>query len=441
MIYTFPKGGIHPPDTKFAATTPIETAPVPDIVYVPISQHLGVPANPIVKRGDAVKVGTQIAEKTGFISTFIHSPVSGTVQKLDKMMCASGFYQDVIVIKTEGDEWEEHIDTSEQLLSDIALSSEEIPARVLECGVVGLGGATFPSNVKFMVPDGKKAEEIIINAAECEPYLTADHRLILEKAEEIFVGIEIIKKAVGVEKAYIGVEKNKPDAIELCRRVAEKYPQTTVVPLEVKYPQGGEKQLIKAITGKEVPPGALPIEVGSIVNNVGTVYAVYEAVQKHKPLIERIVTITGKALATHANYKVRVGTPIEFLIDAVGGIPDNTEKVIAGGPMMGKTIASLNAPVVKGTSGILLMSSNESHRQESENCIRCGKCVTACCVGLEPYILMNFAERDMVDELQEYNVMQCVECGSCSYSCPAHRPLLDYIRLGKYSVREHTKKK
>ncbi len=441
MIYTFPKGGIHPPDTKLAAAESISRLAVPDIVYVPVSQHLGVPAKPIVARGDVVKVGTKIAEASGFVSAFIHAPVSGTVQKIDKMMCASGFYQDVIVIKTDGDDWEESIDRTRELLPDISLSAEEIRSKVLENGIVGMGGATFPSHVKFMIPDGKKAEELIINGVECEPYLSSDHRLMIEKAEEIFVGIEIIKKAIGVSVAYVGIEKNKPDVIELFSTLAKKYTSITIIPLEVKYPQGGEKQLIKAVTGKEVPAGGLPIEAGSIVHNVGTVFAVYEAVQKNKPLIERVVTVTGKEVSRQSNFLVRIGMPIQQLIDAAGGVPENTGKVIAGGPMMGKTITSLNAPVTKGTSGILLMPTAESKREEMKNCIRCGKCVSVCCAGVEPYLLMNLAERDMVDELQDNSVMQCVECGSCSFSCPAHRPLLDYIRLGKNIVREHIQKK
>ncbi|MDA3882027.1 MAG: electron transport complex subunit RsxC [Bacteroidales bacterium] len=441
MVYTFPKGGIHPPDTKLAAAESITTLAVPDMVYMPVSQHLGVPAKPIVARGDEVKVGAKIAEASGFVSAFIHAPVSGTVQKIDKMMCASGFYQDVIVIKTNGDVWEETINRTDEVISDISLSAEEIRTKVLENGIVGMGGATFPSHVKFIVPDGKKAEELIINGVECEPYLSSDHRLMLEKAEEIFVGIEIIKKAIGVPVAYVGIEKNKPDAIELFSTIAEKHPTITVIPLEVKYPQGGEKQLIKAVTGKEVPIGGLPIDAGSIVHNVGTVFAVYEAVQKNKPLIERVITVTGKQVLQQSNFLVRIGTPVQQLIDAAGGVPEDTGKVIAGGPMMGKTITSLNAPVTKGTSGILMMPSTESKREEMANCIRCGKCISVCCVGVEPYLLMSLAEHEMVDELQEHAVMQCIECGSCSFSCPAHRPLLDYIRLGKNIVREHTKKK
>ncbi|HPY83294.1 MAG TPA: electron transport complex subunit RsxC, partial [Bacteroidales bacterium] len=417
MVHTFPKGGIHPPENKFAASQPIEVLSVPDIVYIPISQHLGVPAKPIVKRGDAVKIGTPIAEAAGFVSTFIHSSVAGVVDKIDKITCASGFPQDVIVIKTSEDVWEDSIDTSPDFVKEITFNSEEIRARVLQSGIVGMGGATFPSHIKYQVPEGKQATALIINGVECEPYLTADHRLMLEKAREICVGIEIIKTAISVSHAYIGIENNKPDAIELFGTVVKEFQGISVVPLRVKYPQGGEKQLIKAVTGKEVPAGGLPIDVGAIVNNVGTVYAVYEAVQKNKPLYERIVTVTGKHISEHKNFLVRIGTPIQYLIDAAGGMPEDTEKIISGGPMMGKAIPSPQAPVTKGTSGILLVPSLESQRQNMESCIRCGKCVSACCVGLEPYIIMTFAERGLVDELLDYQVMQCIECGSCSYVC------------------------
>jgi len=284
------------------------------------------------------------------------------------------------------------------------------------------------------IPRGKKAEYLIINGVECEPYLTSDHALMLEKGEEIMVGIQILKKALNVDKAVIGIENNKTDAIRNLKMLAQKYPGITVSVLEVKYPQGGEKQLIKAILNREVPSGGLPVDVGVVAFNVGTAFAVYEAVQKNKPLFERIVTVTGKSLKQPANLRVRIGTPLASLIEAVGGIPDDTGKIIAGGPMMGKAIASLDVPVVKGSSGIVLLSEKESLRGKIQPCIRCSKCVEACPMGLEPYLLMPLFQKSLFERLEEEKVMDCMECGCCSFTCPADRPLLDYIRLGKAQV-------
>jgi electron transport complex protein RnfC len=282
-----------------------------------------------------------------------------------------------------------------------------------------------------MVPDGKKAEYLLINGVECEPYLTADHRLMLEKGEEMLIGISILKKALGVSKAFIGIESNKPDAIEHLKRLCANHQGIDVIPLKVKYPQGGEKQLIKAVVNREVPSGKLPIEVGCVVNNVGTALAVYEAIQKNKPLIERIVTVTGKSVTKPSNFMVRIGTPVSTLIEAAGGLPENTGKVISGGPMMGKALTSLEAPVVKGTSGILIMPAEESKRTQVLNCIRCGRCITACPMGLEPVLLAQLSENLLFERAEAERIMDCIECGSCHYTCPAGRPLLDYLRLGK----------
>lgn len=436
MLKTFPKGGVHPPENKYSAEKAIEKLAIPEIAYIPVAQHIGAPAKVLVKRGDVVKVGMKIAETAGFISANIHSPVSGTVNKIDKMVDASGYPREVVVIKVEGDEWEDGIDTTDTLVNDISADKAAIQKAVADAGIVGLGGATFPSHVKLMVPDGKKAEMLVINGVECEPYLTADHRLMLEKGEEILVGIEILKKAVGVTKAYIGIENNKKDAIEHLTKLAQNYSGTEIVPLKVQYPQGGEKQLIKAVTGKEVPSGALPIEVGAVVNNVGTAFAIYEAVQKNKPLVERVVTVTGKSVSNPSNFLTRIGTPASQLIEAAGGLPEDTGKVISGGPMMGKALASLDAPVTKGTSGLLIMQSLEAQRKKMKNCIRCAKCVSACPMGIEPYLLMTYSDKSMYEEAADYNIKDCIECGSCSYSCPADRPLLDYIRLGKSTVMQ-----
>lgn len=431
---TFKSGGVHPPENKISHSAAIEVLPVPETVTIPISQHLGVPANPIVKKGDSVKTGQLIAKGEAFISANVHASVSGTVQKIDEVTDSSGYRKKAIVIKVEGDEWEEGIDLSKDLVKDITLSPKEIVSRINEKGIVGLGGATFPSHVKMMVPEGKKVEYLIINGVECEPYLTSDHRLMLEKAEEMLVGIRIQMRALGVEKAIIGIENNKPDAIEHIRGLLADYPGISIEPLKVKYPQGGEKQLIKALLNREVPSGKLPIEVGCVVHNVGTSFAVYEAVQKNKPLVERVVTVTGKGLKSPSNFLARIGTPITALIEAAGGMPEDTGKVVNGGPMMGKALTDINAPVTKGTSGILLFPEQEAHRRPVHNCIRCGRCAGICPMGLEPYLLAVLADNKKFEDCEEEKIMDCMECGSCMYICPSGRPLLDQIRKGKSEV-------
>ncbi len=431
---TFNLGGIHPPENKLSADGAIEDLELAKEVVIPLGQHIGAPAKVLVKKSDKVLVGQLLAEADGFISAPVHSSVSGTVKKIDKVLDNSGFQREAITITVEGDEWDERIDRSETLIKTCSFSQKEIVEKVKASGIVGLGGATFPTGVKLMPPPGKTAEVLIINAVECEPYLTADHRLMLEKAEEIMVGIHIVMKALAVERAIIGIENNKPDAIERMRKLSKSYAGIEVCPLKVQYPQGGEKQLINATIGREVPSGALPIEVGAVVQNVGTIFAIYEAVQKNKPLFERIVTVTGKALEQARNFKVRVGTPISDVIEAAGGLPEDTGKIIGGGPMMGKAVASLSIPVVKGSSGILLMKKEESRRNKMEDCIRCSKCISVCPMGLEPYLLMLTAQREMHEHSEEAGIMDCIECGSCVYTCPAHRSLLDYIRLEKGKV-------
>jgi len=294
-----------------------------------------------------------------------------------------------------------------------------------------MGGATFPTHVKLSIPQGKKADVLIINGVECEPYLTADHRVMMERGEELLIGTHILMRALKVAKGFIGIENNKPDAIEHLSKLANDYQGIEIVPLKVKYPQGGEKQLIKAVVNREVPSGKLPIEVGCVVQNVGTALAVYEAVQKNKPLIERVVTVTGKAVSKPSNFLVRIGTPIGELIEAAGGLPDDTGKVIGGGPMMGKSLLSTDAPVVKGTSGILLMKKAEAHRKPEQACIRCSKCTHVCPMGLEPYLLSRVSKLGKYDMAEQERIMDCIECGSCQYTCPAAIPLLDYLRLGK----------
>ena len=434
MLKTFSLGGIHPPENKFSAGKQIEVMPVPAQVAIPIAQHIGAPATPVVQKGDTVKVGTLIAKSSGFVSTNIHSSVSGTVFKIDDIVDASGYKKAAIIINVEGDEWEESIDRSADLVKEITASPEEIIKKVGEAGIVGLGGATFPSHVKLSVPPGKTCDVLILNAVECEPYLTADHQIMLEKGEEIMVGTQILMKSLKVDKAIIGIENNKPDAIKHLTELASSYPGITVEPLKVQYPQGGEKQLIDACIKRQIPSGKLPIEVGAVVQNVGTTVAVYEAVQKNKPLFERVVTVTGKSVSKPSNFLARIGTPINSLIEAAGGLPEDTGKIIGGGPMMGKALTSTEIPVTKGSSGILIMKNEEAKRKKMQNCIKCSKCISACAMGLEPYLLMTLSDKQVWDRAEEEKIMDCIECGSCSYTCPSQRPLLDYIRLGKGKV-------
>lgn len=431
---TFKLGGVHPSESKLSAQNPIETLPLPKQVSVPVSQNLGAPSKPVVKKGDEVKVGQLIAKGEAFISANVHSPVSGKVFKIDEVMDQSGYKRPAIIINVEDDQWEESIDRSPSIKREIALSKEEIVKRIHEMGIVGLGGATFPSHVKLMVPEGKKAEVLLINGVECEPYLTADHRLMMEKGEEILIGTQILMKGLGVSKAMIGIEANKPDAISHLSKLSQNFEGISVHALKVKYPQGGEKQLIKALTGREVPSGKLPIEVGCVVNNVGTAFAVYEAVQKNKPLFERVVTVTGKNMKKRTNFLVRIGTSVSELIAAAEGLPENTGKIVSGGPMMGKALFSEDVPVVKGTSGILLFEEKEAKRVPMRNCIRCAKCVSVCPMGLEPVLLSQLSQKQMWENAEQQRIMDCIECGSCHYTCPSGRPLLDYIRVGKQEV-------
>ena len=431
MLKTFKIGGVHPPENKLSAQGEIITLPLPEQVTIPLSQHIGAPAVPTVKKGDQVKVGQIIGQAAGFISANIHSSVSGTVMSLDPVIDASGYPRPAVTIKVEGDEWDENILKDPINKQPGTFTKEEILAAISAAGIVGMGGATFPTQVKLSPPPGSTAEVLIINGVECEPYLTADHRLMLEHGKELIIGIQLIMKVLGVKRTIVGIENNKRDAIEELGKLARLADGIEICPLKIQYPQGGEKQLIQATTGKFVPSGGLPIAVGAVVQNVGSVYAVYEAVMKHKPLFERVVTVTGKSLKEPGNYLCRIGTPISQLIEAAGGLPEDTGKVIGGGPMMGKALTNTNIPVTKGTSGILLIRQEESARKEYRNCIRCSKCVNVCPMGLEPYYLMLLGEHNKLEMLESEKIMDCIECGSCSFTCPANRPLLDVIRLGK----------
>lgn len=441
MLKTFPVGGTHPPDNKITAESRLEYLSLPASVAIPVSQHIGAPAVPVVTKGDKILTGQLIARSNGFVSANIHSSVTGTVNKIDSVPDSTGYKQVSIVIDVDGDEWLPAIDRDPEVVRDIKLSGDEIIAKCLEAGIVGLGGATFPTHIKLKVPEGKKCDLLIINGVECEPFLTSDHRLMLEKGEEIITGIRIMMKALGINKTIIGIENNKPDAIASLSKLCNGSASISVQPLKVKYPQGGEKQLIKSILNREVPSGGLPIDVGVIVQNVATAFAVYEAVQKNKPLFERVVTITGRSLKNPANYIVRIGTSVGKLIEAAGGLPDNSGKIISGGPMMGKALNNWDVPVVKGTSGIVIFPKDEAVRTEAGPCIRCGKCVSACALKLEPYLLMALSERGLYERAENECITDCCECGSCSYICPARKPLLDYIRLGKTNVLKNIRER
>ncbi|MCI5680410.1 MAG: electron transport complex subunit RsxC [Paludibacteraceae bacterium] len=432
---TFRIGGVHPHDNKvYSAHQSISECPLPQKAIIPLVQHIGAPAQPVVEKGQKVKVGELLAKAGGFVSANVHAPFSGTITKIDATTDAWGMRMPAIFMDVEGDEWVETIDRSDAIKRDCPLEAKEIVDKIAAAGIVGLGGACFPTHVKLLPPPGKKAEVLIVNGVECEPYLTCDHQLMLEHGEEIIIGIQILMKALGINRAIIGIEKNKPDAIDYMKQLAAKALGIEVKPLKLKYPQGGEKQLIDACIGRQVPSGALPIEVGAVVDNVATIYAVYEAVQKNKPLISRVMTVTGKSLSKPGNYSVRFGTPLSDVVALAGGVPEDTGKIIGGGPMMGRAMNNIDMPANKRVSGLLFLPENESRRAEVENCIRCAKCVSACPMGLEPYLLSKQAALGMWDEMEKHSIMDCIECGCCMFTCPSHRPLLDYVRMGKAKV-------
>lgn len=442
-IRTFSIGGIHPEENKLSNDAATQVAALPVQAIFPLSQHIGAPAKPVVAKGDKVKVGTMIAEAGGFVSAPIYSSVSGTVLKIDTAVDATGYRKPAIIINVDGDEWEECIDRSNKLETveeHPELTPEEIVNRIKVAGVTGMGGAGFPTFIKLCPPPTAKAECVIINAVECEPYITADYRLMLEKSDEILVGLELLMKAAKVTRGYIGIETNKPQAIELLAdKCAKKFGgsayEVEVVPLKQRYPQGGEKQLVDAVINRQVPaPPAIPVNVGAIVQNVGTAFAVYEAVMKHKPLFERYTTVTGKKLRQPGNYLVRMGTPMKDLIAVCGGMPEEDSKVLAGGPMMGKALTSTDVPVCKGTNSVTILSGEDAVRKEPQPCIRCAKCVSACPMGLEPYLLAKLSAVSNWERCESEDIVSCIECGSCQFTCPAHRPLLDNIRLGKQTV-------
>ena len=431
-LLTF-RGGIHPPEAKeTTANLEIKKAAEPTTVVIPMQQHIGAPCQPIVKAGDIVKVGQKIGEAQGFVSSPVHSSVSGTVKAVEEVPVSTGSKALAVIIESDG---KNEIDSSIQPKGDIEnLEPEEIVHIIKDAGIVGMGGATFPTHVKLSPPPDKKLDTIILNGAECEPYLTADHRLMLESPEEIVYGLKAIMKAVGVQKGYIGIENNKPDAIETMLKAVENESNIKVVALQTKYPQGGEKQLIYAITKREVPSGGLPMDIGVVVSNVATAQQIARTIKTGMPLIDRVATITGKAIKEPKNLLIKIGTPIKELIEECGGYAVTPGKLILGGPMMGNAQHTDEIPAVKGTSGVLVLDEEAAEIPIPLNCIRCGRCVEICPANLQPVLISENALRDRTDEAEKYRALDCIECGSCSYTCPAKRPLLPSIRVAKGKI-------
>jgi electron transport complex protein RnfC len=437
MVKTF-KGGVHPHDSKRATESkPIVEVPAPDLVVIPLSQHTGAPGKPLVKPGDDVKVGTKIAEADGFISVPAHSSVSGKVKAIDDYPHPLGRRMAAVAIENDGrDEW---IDLTGW--ADLTgASPQAIRDAVKDAGIVGLGGAAFPTHVKLSPPEGKHIDTAILNGAECEPYLTADHRLMLEYPEEILAGFRVMLKVLGAERGFIGIESNKPDAIRLLQEKALGESQIEVVPLEVKYPQGAEKQLIDALTGREVPCGGLPMDVGCLVQNVGTALAIFEALRFGKPLVSRVLTLSGRAASNPGNFRVRIGTSFSHIISFAGGVANGCRKIIMGGPMMGIAQYTDEVPVVKGTSGILLLGDDEVRFENPGPCVRCGRCVDHCPMRLVPNEIARMVEKVKLGLAEEYGILDCMECGVCAFVCPSKINHVHLMKQGKADIIAKRKK-
>jgi electron transport complex protein RnfC len=427
------RGGIHLDGHKtLTSSLPTVPAIVPDRLYVPLLQHIGAPCAPLVVVGDEVKKGQRIGEGKGFVSSPVHATVSGKVVGLELMEHPGGSFVTCVVI--ENDHMETWADTVRAPADPLALEPEALRKLIHDAGIVGMGGATFPAHVKYAPVENKPITTVILNGVECEPYLTADHRLMLEKPDRIVAGLRYIMRSVGCDTGVIAVEDNKMDAVAAIERLVAGEAKIRVVVLREKYPQGSEKQLIFACTGKEVPAGALPLAVGAIVNNVGTAVAVADAVERGIPLIERYVTVSGPGICRPANYLVRIGTLFAELIKQSGGHNGEIKKIVAGGPMMGKAVFSEKLPVVKGTSGIVLFNRTAAEKGTEYPCVRCAKCIDACPAFLEPTSLVRMAKRSAWEEAEEAEVMSCIECSSCVYACPARIPLIQHIRKAKHVV-------
>jgi len=437
-LKTFKKG-VHPAEFKqFSEHKNIEILPVPKEVFIPLQQHIGAACIPIVEKGMEVKTGQLIGRSGGFVSSTTHASISGKIKTIEMIPHPLGI--NILTIHIVGDGNDDWIELPEPISDWENLSIEQINDIVLNAGIVGLGGAAFPTQVKLNPPKNKTIDTFILNGCECEPYLTADHRLMVERTEEVVIGVRILMKALGVSRAIIGIESNKPDAIDIMTRATEKFWGIIIQPLEVKYPQGAEKMLIDAILRRKVPAGGLPMDVGVVVNNVGTALAVAEAVLKRKPLIERVVTVTGQGIREPKNVLARIGTSFQNLIDFCGGLTDEAVKVLMGGPMMGVAQSALSVPVIKATSGIVCLTDKNYIATKEYPCIRCGACIRACPINLIPTRLARLSQFEKWDDAEQCGVTNCIECGSCAFVCPAAIPLVQHIRIGKMRVAEVQRK-
>ncbi|MDY6794716.1 MAG: electron transport complex subunit RsxC [Actinomycetota bacterium] len=436
-IKTF-KGGIHPSYNKeLSSGKSIKDAPVPWEVIIPLQQHIGAPCEPLVKAGDRVEAGQRIGEAEAFVSAPIHSSVSGTVKEVAEVTNFTGARVNSVIITAD----EGQPDFAKKTGKDLeSLTDKEIREIAKQAGLVGMGGAAFPTHVKITPPKDKPVDTVIINGVECEPFLTCDHRLMLERTDDLIAGAKLLKKAVSASRVIIGIEANKMDAIDALRSKLSSEPDMSVEVMEVKYPEGAEKMLIFALTGRKVPPGKLPSEVGCLVQNVGTAIALFEAAAWGKPLYERIVTVTGPGVREPSNLAVRIGTPISALVDACGGFVGNPVKLIIGGPMTGWAQADASASVVKGTSGIVVMTSDTVDIGEEMECVRCGKCIDACPMFLSPNFIVQAAKRGQWDKAEMWGALDCFECGCCSFECPAYIPHVEYVRKAKAEIAALKKK-
>ena len=426
------KGGVHPAEQKaITEELSFEVMPAPKQVIIPLSQHLGKPAKSLVKKGADVKTGEVIAEQDGFISSPIHSPVTGKVLKVSADSNVSGFPKDSIIIQAS--ENDDCIFLTP--LDPEKITPEEIRIRAKEAGIVGQGGAAFPTYVKLSPPEGKQIDVVILNGCECEPYLTRDYRFMVERTDAVIKGLRLIMKALGVAKGAIGIEDNKPEAIAILNEAVKGFPEISIEKLKTKYPQGAEKMLIKAITGKEVPPGKLPFDVGAAIQNIGTAVSLYDAVVKGEPQLTAALTVSGMGIKNPKNLIAKVGTTIADIIDYCGGVTDNAVKVVVGGPMMGVAQYAFSAPIMKATSGILVLTAEEVNANKETPCLRCGMCVEACPLNLTPTRLARVTQLERLEDAEELNITLCMECGTCTFTCPANIPLVQWIRLGKQRVQ------